>query len=173
MPKPLDFTGLSFGRLTVVERAPPIRRGGSSRTTWLCECECGRTIVVITDSLKSGNTRSCGCLHAETREARTTTHGMSGTKTYDAWCSAKSRCSNPNNPKYADYGGRGISMCAEWFESFEAFLSDMGPAPNGLELDRIDNDGNYEPGNCRWTTRKVQMNNRRVVYAARQRRMAS
>lgn len=163
MPRFVDISGQLFGRLTAVSRAENAKNG---HTRWLCKCECGNTTVVDRSNLSSGQIKSCGCWHRESRPAINRTHGHSAggkiSGTYRSWQAAINRCTNPKNPKWSSYGGRGIKICERWMNSFEAFLADMGERPLGMTLDRYpDNDGNYEPGNCRWADAKAQSNNTR------------
>jgi hypothetical protein len=149
---PLALEGLRFGNLVVVKRAQP---DGTAAALWECDCDCGNTCTIVASSLASGATRSCGCL----RKAVHTKHGMSRTRTYSIWRGMHDRCSGPNISEY--HGKRGIKVCNRW-NSFENFLSDMGEAPLGKSLDRYpNNDGDYEPGNCRWATPMEQQNNTR------------
>jgi hypothetical protein len=149
MSKLRDLVGQRFGKLTVLARAGNGRRG---HARWLCECDCNNRTIVRGADL--GRTRSCGCFHKET----VTTHGMHKTSTYGAYRNAKERCTNPKTRNYRNYGGRGIRFL---YTSFEQFLSDLGGCPPGLTLGRINNDGNYEPGNCRWESDQQQLNNTR------------
>jgi hypothetical protein len=159
MPPKVDLTGKTFGRLTVVEEAG---RSNAGKVLWRCTCECGNETVVVGGDLRSGRTTSCGCGIREATVARSRTHGQSGTRLYRIWCAMITRTTNPNFDRYADYGGRGITVCPEWRESFEAFVRDMGPSyADHLTIDRVDVDGNYEPGNCRWATYKEQARNTR------------
>lgn len=156
--------GDRFYRLTVIDvAAPTVRTNGALRKCWQCRCECGGEIIVDQSRLRTGNTRSCGCLYRDSRQSCRVTHGQSGNATYRSWTAMKWRCLNPNNPYYSYYGGRGITVCERWRESFEDFLQDMRERPPGHSLDRIDNDGNYEPGNCRWVLPAMQTENRRVT----------
>jgi hypothetical protein len=149
------LVGKTFGRLTVVEKAPS--RGG--KTYWLCECSCElRTRKEVQGvHLTQGAIQSCGCLRDEATRERSITHGQTGTRLYNSWRWMKWRCSpdaKDHRPHYADWG---IRVCDVWVNSFEQFASDMGPHPEqGLTLDRRDNDRGYEPGNCRWATRSQQ-----------------
>lgn len=154
-----DLTGKRFGRLIVNGRA--LGRA-DKQTYWNCTCDCGSSHVVNGRHLKSGEVGSCGCLMREmTLAGRHRTHGKSRTPTYNCWAAMISRCGNPNNQDYADYGGRGISVCDRWL-SFENFLTDMGEKPVGrYSIDRRRNSEGYKPGNCRWATPVEQSNNRR------------
>lgn len=162
MPKFEDVTGQKFGRLTA------LRRTGtkSNNAIWECVCECGVVKEYRLNQLKAGKTRSCGCLQIELTIERSTTHGHSKredtTDTYGIWCKIKNRCFSPNNSAYKNYGGRGITMCDRWKDSFENFLEDMGERPSkNHSIDRVDNEKGYEPGNCKWVTRAEQSRNTR------------
>lgn len=152
MPKLLDLTGHKYGLLTPLEY-----KGGSY---WLCRCDCGETALVTAGRMRSGNTTSCGCHKRSVLGLSTTKHGKTGTRVHRIWKGMRNRCNNEATPRYKDYGGRGIRVCARW-DSFENFYADMGDPPEGLTLDREDNDGDYEPSNCRWATQAEQQANKR------------
>lgn len=168
----IDLVGKSFGRLTVIEMLTEKGKDTKAR----CLCVCGKERVALAYNVRNGNTSSCGCLARERSSERARhaarlagdanrKHGMSTSPTYVAWRGAINRCYRLKDKRYSSYGGRGISMCEEWRASFEAFLRDMGPAPDGMTLDRIDVNGNYEPCNCRWATRVQQARNTRANVA--------
>lgn len=160
MPRLVDRVGHVYGRLKVTSRfeCGPASKG--QRTKWNCECECGATKVATGHELANGDTTSCGCYQRESTVERNRRHGMTGTPTYRSWYAAKGRCHNPNNAKYASYGGAGIKMCDRWRESFDAFFEDMGARPEGTTIDRLDQCKGYEPGNCRWATSEEQSRTR-------------
>jgi hypothetical protein len=155
--KLIDISGGRFGRLLVI-----CREGKAIPVKFKCICDCGKTVVVNSVSLRNGDTRSCGCIRSEKMAKEKTKHGQYDTPTYHSWSSMLNRCKCKKHKQYKDYGGRGISVCSRWRGSFEAFLSDMGERPGGKTLDRIDSDGNYEPTNCKWSTRQEQNRNKRT-----------
>ena len=161
MTQAIDMAEARFGRLCVIGRSGSLR----GRAVWQCKCVCGAKARVLGQDLRRGKTRSCGCL-----VGRPVTHGhsvggqLSGT--YRSWRSMLTRCRDPKSNRYQYYGGRGISVCDRWKESFKNFLVDMGERPAGKSLDRLDNDGNYEPSNCRWATPSEQRLNSRPKGSA-------
>lgn len=145
-----DISGRKFGKLTIIE--PSHREKG--KWLWRCICECGNDkYFAISGDLKSGNTTSCGCLRGNALK-------MSDTALYQRWYKIRARCKEQKNKDYPRYGGRGIKICSDWSDRFENFVRDMGYPPEKHEIDRIDNNGNYEPGNCRWVTSSINNNNR-------------
>jgi hypothetical protein len=158
----VDWTGVRQGKLYVTRRVGSRKDG---QATWDCVCECGTRCVKSSGNLRNGVTScttKCGVAASNRRRAK---HGLATSKEHRAWVAAKQRCLNPNNPNYKNYGARGIAMHLDWVDSFAAFYAHIGPAPGEgrcVSIDRIDNDGNYEPGNVRWaTTVRAQLANRR------------
>lgn len=151
-----DLAGQRFGRLTVIREHG---RDKDARAMWYCACDCGVIKPIASRCLLYGTTYSCGCLRRERAVARNTTHASFGSPTHYSWQAMRIRCRNPRSKDYHRYGGRGIVICDRW-DKFENFLADMGERPVGKTLDRRDNDGNYEPSNCKWSTRKEQAANR-------------
>lgn len=165
----LDPTGERFGRLTVLHEVP---RKSPRKRRFLCRCDCDATVEVDLNKMRTGHTKSCGCLHLEARARNIESaprngspkHGMNKTPEHMAWVSMKQRCTNSRKREWPHYGGRGIRVCERWMNSFDAFFSDVGPRPStNHSIDRIDVNGHYEPGNCRWATQQEQVENTRVA----------
>ena len=161
MGKLIDMTGNRYGRLLVLKRYGTSR---SNHVLWLCRCDCGKESVVSGQHLRSGHTKSCGCNVKDISTVASVTHGMSGTRLYAIWCNMRERCYRRNRDDYPEYGGRGIEVCPEWRDNFEAFRD--WALVNGyqeyLTLDRTDTNGDYCPENCRWATLQQQANNTRT-----------
>lgn len=159
----IDLTGQRFGRLVVLERAENLK----GKAAWKCKCDCGKELIVSSNNLRRGNTASCGCYCKEQTSKSRKTHGLAQSRIYHTWNHVKDRCLNPSNNVFRHYGGRGITICEEWKNSFQAFYDHVSQLPHfgekGYSIDRINNDGNYEPGNVRWATRSEQNKNRRKV----------
>lgn len=153
------FVGMKFGRLIVVREA---NRDQRNERQWLCRCDCGNEVVAPAYRLKSGNTNSCGCYRSQRQSETHATHKRTNTPEYESWSGMKKRCFNRRCKSYPDYGGRGITVCDRWSKSFQAFLDDMGLKPDSANsIERVNNNGNYEPGNCKWGTAVEQNRNKR------------
>ena len=157
--KALDLSGIRFGKLLAIRRATG--EDALYYTRWWCKCDCGAEKLVARSSLQKGSTTSCGCAQSESVKQRRTTHGLSRSAEYYCWKNMMNRCYKPANISYPNYGGRGIQVCQQW-SKFENFLNDMGPRPEGLSLDRKNNDGDYSKENCRWATKAEQATNTRA-----------
>lgn len=165
MPKSIDLIRKRFSRLVVTER---VRKDKHGKILWLCQCDCGEEKIVQSGHLKSGHTKSCGCLRKNTTKRTGLSNIKHGhaqneelSRTYTSWKNMKSRCTNPSNPNYKNYGGRGITICYRWRNSFPNFLQDMGERPSRLTIERIKNKLGYYKNNCRWATKKEQNRNKR------------
>jgi hypothetical protein len=172
MGKFIELTGKRFGRWTVVAIHPQ-RRRWRHRTLhilWRCKCDCGAERLVLRGNLRRGISTSCGCLRREKLIERLTKHGMSRTRIYKIWAAMLQRSFNSRNRRYRDYGGRLINPCDVDWRTFKNFFTDMGEAPDGMSLDRIDNNKGYSPQNCRWASRAVQRTNQRQSWRPRRKR---